>query len=103
MKLQIREGIATVLVGRRLHVCVATSKSCRDLSELHKQLCGKAAALQVQRAVLALTSPGHKPPRSDFSGFALCIIINTASKSLVSGCKILPISKASFYHHFTLL
>lgn len=103
MKQQIGEDVATTLVQRRLLMCMATSRSCRELNELHKPLRGRAAALQVQGAALALTFPGHKHLRSDSSGSALCTVINTALKSWVSGCKILPFSKASFYHHFTAL
>lgn len=55
-----------------------------------------AAQASAGRAALALTFPGHKHLRSDSSGSAVCIVINTALKSWVSGCKMVPFSKASF-------
>lgn len=103
LKVEIREETAETLIWRRLHICKAASRSCGEQVELHKRLPGRTAVLQVQQAAPDLTSPGHNPLRSDSSGFALCVIINTAAKGLVSGCKMLPISKASFYHHFTPL
>lgn len=101
MKQQIREGIATTLAQRRLHsneqVLQRTERAAQASAW---QGCSAASAL---RAVLALTFPGRKHLRSDSSVSALCMVINTALKSWVSGCKIPLFSKASFYHHFTAL